>query len=75
MPSKVRRTKEGQLRKRRLRAALGLRGMNQERFARVVGVKPGHLSAVLNERRESGRLTTVIDQFIAEHLPTASSAA
>jgi hypothetical protein len=53
-------------RKQRFRAALAYVGKTQQDFAEENGVAPSHLSAVLSEKRESGRLLSAIDAFIAQ---------
>lgn len=56
-------------RKARFRAALGLaRVASASEWARQHKVTPGHLSQVLDGKRESQRLTASIDAFISEHL-------
>jgi len=55
-------------RKRFFRAALALSEMTVGAFARLQGVSPTHVYAVL-AGRESGRLEAEIDAFIAAWLP------
>jgi hypothetical protein len=62
-------------RKARFQAALALAGMTAEQWAENEGVTGGHLSNVLNEKRESGSLTEKVDAFIAKHLPEMSAVA
>lgn len=57
------------VRRRKLfRAALALVGKTQADFAVEQGVKPGHLSQVVSGKRESQRLATEIESFIARQL-------
>lgn len=57
-------------RKARFRAALGLaRVPSAAAWARENDVTPGHLSQVLDGKRESLKLVARIDAFIAKHLP------
>lgn len=62
-------------RKDRLRAACVQAGTTLEGFATHEGVTLGHLYMVLSGQRESARLSTAVDAFIAEHLPQRASAA
>lgn len=56
-------------RKARFRAALGLaRYDSAAAWAREQGLTPGHLSQVLDGKRESRKLTAQIESFIAKHL-------
>jgi hypothetical protein len=55
-----------QNRKALFKAALALAEMSAATWARQQGVHPMHLSLVLNEKRESKRLTDLIDQFIKD---------
>lgn len=55
-------------RRKRLRAALGLAGMTEGDFALACKVTPGHLSMVLNGRRDSQRITDEIKTFVAKYL-------
>lgn len=56
-------------RKARFRAALGLARMpSAAEWARQHGVTPGHLSQVLDGKRESQKLTGKIEAFIAKYL-------
>ena len=58
-------------RKRYFHAALALSEMTVVAFARMQGVGPKHVYAVL-AGRESGRLEAEIDAFIAARLPQYS---
>lgn len=58
-------------RKQRFRAALVLAGLTMEQWAAERDLSTGHVSQVLDEKRESMRLDAEIDAFIAEHLPAA----
>jgi transcriptional regulator with XRE-family HTH domain len=60
-------------RKQRFRAALAYAGKTQQEFAAEQGVTPGHLSAVLAEKRESGSLTAAIEAFIVAHTPDSAA--
>ena len=53
-------------RKQLFRAALAVKGQTQESWATAHDLTPQHLSLVLNGKRESGALTTRIDEYIAE---------
>jgi hypothetical protein len=53
-------------RRRAFRAALALRGVTQGEWADAEGITEGHLSHVLNARRESKRLLLVVDEFVRE---------
>lgn len=55
-------------RKRLFRAALAVAEMTAEQFAEGEGVTSGHLSNVLNGKRESGSLTDKVDAFVAKHM-------
>lgn len=55
-------------RKRLFKAALAVAEMTAEQFAEAEGVTSGHLSNVLNGKRESGSLTEKVDVFIAKHM-------
>lgn len=56
------------LRKRQFKAALALAGMTVMDFARVQGISQWHVYKVLSGR-ESGRLETEIEAFIAKWVP------
>lgn len=62
-------------RKARLKAALTLAGETMRGFAAHNDVTPQHLAAVLRGERESERLVTAIDRFIAEHRESRAYAA
>jgi transcriptional regulator with XRE-family HTH domain len=55
-------------RKQLFRAALAVEGLTAAQFAARVGVTPYHLSVVLNDKRDSRRLTDKIDAFVREKL-------
>lgn len=58
-------------RKQRFRAALVLAGQTMEQWAAERDLTAGHVSQVLDDKRESMRLDAEIDAFIARHLPAA----
>ena len=62
-------------RKQRFLAALALRGMTQADWAAEHGVTGGHLSLVLNDRRESIPLLEKIDATIEAAGLTADAGA
>lgn len=63
------------LRRKQFRAALALAGKTQSDFAATLGITPAHLSLVVRGERESQRVATAVDGFIAKHLPMQESAA
>jgi hypothetical protein len=56
------------IRNKHFRAALALAGTTARDWAKAQDVTPGHLTHVLQGRRESISLTDKIDDFIVEHL-------
>lgn len=56
-------------RKRSLKAALAYAGMTMGDFCESQGITRTHLYLVLTGERESAKLTSAIDAFIAEHTP------
>lgn len=65
--------KEKISRKKLFRAALALTGMTATQWATEQGITLAHLSQVLDEKRESGRLTEKIDAFIDKKLISNSA--
>lgn len=55
-------------RKQLFRAALALAGIDAEQFAAQAGVTGGHVSQVLDGKRESKTLTDKVDAFVEKHL-------
>ena len=53
-------------RKARFKAALALRGMGMEQWAKSEGVTRQHLNATLNDPTESAALVEKIDAFILD---------
>lgn len=60
-------------RRSRFLKALAARGMSQSAWARENGISKTQLSLVLNDKRESAKLTDKIDAFISEQLETQTA--
>jgi hypothetical protein len=74
MNATKRRRKENP-RKAEFRAALALNRETAAAWAKNHNVKPGHLSAVLAGDRDSGRLETEMDAYIADFRSRVSRSA
>ena len=61
-------------RKRAFKVALARLGRTAKGFAEEQGISQSHLYAVLNGERDSDRLTSAIDAFIASAEKTATAA-
>lgn len=61
-------------RRTRFLRALAAAGLSQSGWARANGLTKGHLSLVLNGKRDSEALTAKIDAFIREHTGNRTTA-
>jgi len=61
-------TRKGPGRKERFKAALALAGVKAQDWCDENDVTPQHLARVLDNERDSHRLTEAVDAFIAKHL-------
>lgn len=59
-------------RKQMFRVALASAGLTAQQWAEKQGVTSGHLSQVLDEKRESASLTEKMDEFIRKQLISLS---
>lgn len=72
MPKTKRRRKQESQAKSRFRAALILAGLTMEQWAERNGITLGHLSQVLDGKRESRSLMEKVDTFAAKQLTVAA---